>query len=278
MKLNKKEISENIQKFLKEDKSNKDITSRFFIDKKQTARANFINEESLVLAGNLIVLNIFKKYCKNFKLLSKIDDGEKLKKKTKFLIIEGNACDILSIERTALNLLQHLSGISTLTSKFCEKIKGSKTTLLDTRKTTPGIRALEKYATSIGGAKNHRLNLSDRFMIKDNHLLLNSNIFRKIQKMNQNKKNTLIIECDNLFQVKKSVDLKIKHILLDNMIIKNIKKSCKLIGKSAKVEVSGGINLQNIKKISSIGVDFISVGAITQSAPAANISLEIEKI
>ena len=111
-------------------------------------------------------------------------------------------------------------------------IKGSKTTLLDTRKTTPGIRALEKYATSIGGAKNHRLNLSDRFMIKDNHLLLNSNIFRKIQKMNQNKKNTLIIECDNLFQVKKSVDLKIKHILLDNMIIKNIVLLNYCIGKS----------------------------------------------
>jgi len=174
--------------------------------------------------------------------------------------------------------LQHLSGISTLTSKFSNKINSSKTILLDTRKTTPGLRTLEKYATYIGGAKNHRLNLAERFMIKDNHLLLNSKIFKKIRKMKINKRNTVIMECDNLHQVKKAILLKIKHILLDNMNIEKIKQASKLIGKSAKIEVSGGINLQNIKKISNIGVNFISVGAITQSAPAAKISLELEKI
>ena len=278
MKLNKKEISEYIQKFLKEDKSNKDITSNYFIDNKQKARAIFLSEETIVIAGNKIVFNIFKKNCKNLKTISKLNDGKKVKKNTKILILEGNARDILSIERTALNLLQHLSGISTLTSKFCEKIKLSKVLLLDTRKTTPGLRTLEKYATFIGGATNHRLNLADRFMIKDNHLLLNSNIFEKIKKMKTVKKSSLIMECDNLKQVKKAVNFKIKHILLDNMNIKKIKESCKLIGKKAKIEISGGINLQNIKKISRIGVDFISVGAITQSAPAAKITLELKKI
>ena len=123
----------------------------------------------------------------------------------------------MSIERTALNLLQHLSGISTLTSKFSKKINSFKTLLLDTRKTTPGLRTLEKYATYIGGAKNHRLNLAARFMIKDNHLLLNSKIFEKIRKMKNSKKNTVVMECDNLYQVKKAIILKIKHILLDNM-------------------------------------------------------------
>ena len=191
---------------------------------------------------------------------------------------KGNARNILSIERTALNLLQHLSGISTLTSKFFKKINSSKTILLDTRKTTPGLRTLEKYATYIGGAKNHRLNLAERFMIKDNHLLLNSKIFEKIRKMKTNKKNTVIMECDNLYQVKKAIILKIKHILLDNMNIKKIKEACKIIGKSAKIEVSGGVSLQNIKKISNIGVNFISVGSITQSAPAAKICLELKKI
>ena len=278
MKLNKKEISDYVQKFLKEDKSNDDITSKYFIDKKQKARAYFLTEENIVLAGNNIVFYIFKKYCKNFKLLSKKEDGKKIKKKTKILVFEGNARDILSIERTALNLLQHLSGISTLTSKYSKKINSSKSILLDTRKTTPGLRTLEKYATYIGGAKNHRLNLAERFMIKDNHLLLNSKIFNKIEKMKTNKKKDVIMECDNLYQVKKAIILKINHILLDNMNIKKIKEACKLIGKSAKIEVSGGINLQNIEKISKIGVNFISVGTITQSAPAAKISLELKKI
>ena len=278
MKLNKKEISDYVQKFLKEDKSNDDITSKYFIDKKQKARAYFLTEENIVLAGNNIVFYIFEKYCKNFKLLSKKEDGKKIKKKTKILVFEGNARDILSIERTALNLLQHLSGISTLTSKYSKKINSSKSILLDTRKTTPGLRTLEKYATYIGGAKNHRLNLAERFMIKDNHLLLNSKIFNKIKKMKTNKKKDVIMECDNLYQVKKAVILKINHILLDNMNIKKIKEACKLIGKSAKIEVSGGINLQNIEKISKIGVNFISVGTITQSAPAAKISLELKKI
>ena len=278
MKLNKKEISDYVQKFLKEDKSNDDITSKYFIGKKQKARAYFLTEENIVLAGNNIVFYIFEKYCKNFKLLSKKEDGKKIKKKTKILVFEGNARDILSIERTALNLLQHLSGISTLTSKYSKKINSSKSILLDTRKTTPGLRTLEKYATYIGGAKNHRLNLAERFMIKDNHLLLNSKIFNKIEIMKTNKKKDVIMECDNLYQVKKAIILKINHILLDNMNIKKIKEACKLIGKSAKIEVSGGINLQNIEKISKIGVNFISVGTITQSAPAAKISLELKKI
>ena len=278
MKLNKKEISDYVQKFLKEDKSNDDITSKYFIGKKQKARAYFLTEENIVLAGNNIVFYIFEKYCKNFKLLSKKEDGKKIKKKTKILVFEGIARDILSIERTALNLLQHLSGISTLTSKYSKKINSSKSILLDTRKTTPGLRTLEKYATYIGGAKNHRLNLAERFMIKDNHLLLNSKIFNKIEKMKTNKKKDVIMECDNLYQVKKAIILKINHILLDNMNIKKIKEACKLIGKSAKIEVSGGINLQNIEKISKIGVNFISVGTITQSAPAAKISLELKKI
>ena len=278
MKLNKKEISDYVQNFLKEDRSNEDITSKYFIDSKQKARAFFLTEENIVLSGNNIILYIFKKYCKNFKLISKLEDGKKIKKKTKILVLEGDARDILSIERTALNLLQHLSGISTLTSKFFKKINSSKTILLDTRKTTPGLRTLEKYAAYIGGAKNHRLNLAERFMIKDNHLFLNSKIFEKIKKMKTNKRNTVIMECDNLYQVKKAILLKIKHILLDNMNIKKIKEACKLIGKSAKIEVSGGINLQNIKKISNIGVNFISVGSITQSAPAVKISLELKKI
>ena len=278
MKLIKKEISDYIQNFLNEDKSKKDITSKKFIDKDQKAKAIFVSEENLILSGVDIILSIFRINCKNFRLLAKYKDGKEIKKKTKILVIEGNARDILSIERTSLNLLQHLSGISTLTSRFCKKIKSSKTVLLDTRKTTPGIRKLEKYATNVGGAKNHRLNLEERFMIKDNHLILNSLIFRKIKKMPISEKKTIVMECDTLIQVKKALNSGIKHILLDNMNLKQIKMAKNLIGKKAKIEVSGGINLQNIGKISKIGVDFISVGAITQSAPAAKISMNLERI
>ena len=278
MKITKKEVTRLAANLLKEDKTYKDITSNYFIDNKQQAKATIFSNESIIVAGIDFVVELFKRNCKNIKILLKLKDGSKIKKKENILIIQGNGRKILSAERAALNLLQHLSGISTLTGKLCEKIKKKKLTILDTRKTTPGLRKFEKYAVSIGGAKNHRLDLSESYMIKDNHLILNNKIYEKIAKMNNTQKKRLILECDNLIQVKKAIDLNVKYILLDNMNIKNIKKAKKIIGKKAKIEVSGGINLKNIAKISSVDIDFISIGAITHSAPAANISLDIQKI
>ena len=278
MKITKKEVTRLAANLLKEDKTYKDITSNYFIDNKQQAKATIFSNESIIVAGIDFVVELFKRNCKNIKILLKLKDGSKIKKKENILIIQGNGRKILSAERAALNLLQHLSGISTLTGKLCEKIKKKKLTILDTRKTTPGLRKFEKYAVSIGGAKNHRLDLSESYMLKDNHLILNNKIYEKIAKMNNTQKKRLILECDNLIQVKKAIDLNVKYILLDNMNIKNIKKAKKIIGKKAKIEVSGGINLKNIAKISSVDIDFISIGAITHSAPAANISLDIQKI
>ena len=276
MKITKKEVNKLIENLLKEDKASADITSNYFVDKNQQAKATIFSKEKLIISGINFVLALFKKSCNNIKILSQLKDGLEIKKNTKILVFEGNANKILSAERSGLNLLQHLSGISTLTAQYCKKIKNGKTILLDTRKTTPGLRKFEKYATFIGGAQNHRLDLSQNYMIKDNHLLLNNEIYSKISKM-KNKQKKIIFECDNLFQVKKAINLKIKHILLDNMNIKTIKKAKEIIGKKAKIEISGGINLKNITKILKIGVDFISVGAITQSAPAANINLDLEK-
>ena len=276
MKITKKEVNKLIENLLKEDKASADITSNYFVDKNQEAKATIFSKEKLIISGINFVLALFKKSCNNIKILSQLKDGLEIKKNTKILVFEGNANKILSAERSGLNLLQHLSGISTLTAQYCKKIKNGKTILLDTRKTTPGLRKFEKYATFIGGAQNHRLDLSQNYMIKDNHLLLNNEIYSKISKM-KNKQKKIIFECDNLFQVKKAINLKIKHILLDNMNIKTIKKAKEIIGKKAKIEISGGINLKNITKILKIGVDFISVGAITQSAPAANINLDLEK-
>ena len=276
MKITKKEVNKLVENLLKEDKASADITSNYFVDKNQQAKATIFSKEKLIISGINFVLALFKKSCNNIKILSQLKDGLEIKKNTKILVFEGNANKILSAERSGLNLLQHLSGISTLTAQYCKKIKNGKTILLDTRKTTPGLRKFEKYATFIGGAQNHRLDLSQNYMIKDNHLLLNNEIYSKISKM-KNKQKKIIFECDNIFQVKKAINLKIKHILLDNMNIKTIKKAKEIIGKKAKIEISGGINLKNITKILKIGVDFISVGAITQSAPAANINLDLEK-
>ena len=174
--------------------------------------------------------------------------------------------------------MQHLSGISTLTAKFCNKAKKNKVQILDTRKITPGLRKFDKYAAFIGGAKNHRLNLFDGYMLKDNHMALNDKIYQQILKINDSKRNKIILECDNLVQVKKALNLKIKYILLDNMNIKTIKKAKSIIGNKAKIEISGGININNIIKLSKTGINYISVGAITHSAPAANISLTVERI
>ena len=278
MKIANKEVIKFVEHLLKEDKAHQDITSNYFIDKDQQARATIFSKEKIIISGIDFTLELFKRNCGNIKVLSKLKDGSKIKNNTKILIIEGNAKKILSAERAGLNLLQHLSGISTLTARYSQKIKKNKVILLDTRKTTPGLRKFEKYATFIGGAKNHRLDLSEDYMIKDNHLILDNKIYEKIAKMNKNEKKKLVIECDNLFQVKKIIDLNVKHILLDNMNLKTMKKAKEIIGKKAKIEVSGGVNLKNITKISRIGVDFISIGAITQSAPAVNISLNLKKI
>ena len=279
MKISKKDISKLIIDILNEDKASNDITTNFFVDNKKFAKATIISKEELVICGIDFVIEIFKKNSPDVKIKFKIKDGTKVKKNKKILVIEGNAKKILSAERSALNLLQHLSGISTLTEKYSRKTKKVKTILLDTRKTIPGLRNFEKYAAVMGGAKNHRFNLGEKYMIKDNHLnLTKEDVYNKILKMNKNTKKLVIIECDTLIQVKKALECGVKHLLLDNMSLNNIKKAKKIIQNKAKIEVSGGVNINNIGKFLKLGIDYVSVGAITQSAPAVNLSMEIKEI
>ena len=279
MKISKKDISKLVIDILNEDKASNDITTNFFVDNKKFAKATIISKEELVICGIDFVIEIFKKNSPDVKIKFKIKDGTKVKKNKKILVIEGNAKKILSAERSALNLLQHLSGISTLTEKYSRKTKKVKTILLDTRKTIPGLRNFEKYAAVMGGAKNHRFNLGEKYMIKDNHLnLTKEDVYNKILKMNKNTKKLVIIECDTLIQVKKALECGVKHLLLDNMSLNNIKKAKKIIQNKAKIEVSGGVNINNIGKFLKLGIDYVSVGAITQSAPAVNLSMEIKEI
>ena len=175
-----------------------------------------------------------------------------------------------------LNLIQHLSGVSTLTQKFVGALNDKKIKILDTRKTLPNLRAIEKYAVLKGGGKNHRFNLSDLILIKDNHIAAAGGISQAIELAKKNQQNLKIeVECDTLAQVVEALKSKPDIIMLDNMKIADIKKAIALIGKKCQIEISGGVNLQNIKKFAGLKVDFISVGSLTHSAAAADIGLDV---
>ena len=267
---------------LSEDKVFKDITTKEFIDKDKKARAVLIANKSGILCGTGAFESVYKSIDKKCKIDIKLKDGAVLKKGDKILEITAPASVILSGERTALNFIQNLSGISTLTSEFVKLTKGTKTKIYDTRKTLPGYRELAKYAVTCGGGTNHRKDLSEMVLIKDNHISLSVNLAQKIKDFKKRYKNTLVeIECENINQVKHALEAKADVIMLDNTNFSNTKKMISLIKENSKngytpeIEISGGINLKTAKKLSKLGADRISVGMITHSAPALDITLEI---
>ncbi len=254
----------------------KDKTPFQLIEKKKIS-AFVINREKIIICGLRFVTSFIKERFSSLYIQSQFDDGNIIKKNTKILKISGDARIILSIERTILNFLQHLSSISTYTNEFVKKIQ-KNTKLLDTRKTTTGLRILEKYATKIGGAINHRMGLYDKILIKDNHIKLIGGISKTLKKVKKLKIKDFIIECDSPRQVKKCLSFGASYIILDNMSIKQIKE-CLIIKKefSHKIqyEVSGCVNIDNVKLYANLGVDFISTSKITNSAKSVDIGLDI---
>ena len=254
----------------------KDKTTFQLIEKKKIS-AFVINREKIIICGLRFVTSFIKEKFSSLYIQSQFDDGNIIKKNTKILKISGDARIILSIERTILNFLQHLSSISTYTNEFVKKIQ-KNTKLLDTRKTTTGLRILEKYATKIGGAINHRMGLYDKILIKDNHIKLIGGISKTLKKVKKLKIKDFIIECDSPRQVKKCLSFGASYIILDNMSIKQIKE-CLIIKKefSHKIqyEVSGCVNIDNVKLYANLGVDFISTSKITNSAKSVDIGLDI---
>jgi nicotinate-nucleotide pyrophosphorylase (carboxylating) len=204
-------------------------------------------------------------------------DGQKVRKGEKIASIEGKAKDILTAERTALNFLQRLSGIATMTSKYVEKTKRTKAKILDTRKTTPGLRTLEKQAVKAGGGQNHRMGLFDMFLIKENHIKAAGGITQAVKKAkSRRKKEKIEVEVRNPSELKEALQSKPDWIMLDNMSTEQMKKAVSIIravDPKIKIEASGNVNLKNVRKIALAGVDFISVGALTHSAPALDLSL-----
>ena len=252
-----------------------DITTKLIKNNKKI-KAKIIANENCVIGGLNFAKKAFKHSNKKITFKAKTQDGKKIKKGKVVAVLNGKAKAILKSERVALNFLSLISGVATTTRKFVDKIKGKSCKICCTRKTIPNLRAAQKYGVKLGGGVNHRFNLSDEILIKDNHIAVEGNIYNLVKKAIKNKKGKKItVEVDNLSQLKKILGLKFNRILFDNMNSKNLAKGIKLIKGLYESEASGGTNLKNVRKIASTGVKRISVGHITHSAPFVNFKLEI---
>ena len=274
IKLSKEFIKSTVKLALNEDLyPSGDVTSSLINnDKKVTLK--LISNQNAIVAGLLFAKQTFELIDDKTKFIIKKKDGSRTKKGTLVAIIKGKAKNILIAERVALNFLSHISGIATKTNEFV-KLAGKKTKICCTRKTIPNLRVIQKYAVKLGGGINHRFNLSDEYLIKDNHIAssdLNSLILKAIK----NKKGKKItVEVDTINQLKSILGLKFNTVLLDNMSIKNLKACVKIAKKYYQTEASGNVTLKTVKAIASTGVNRISVGSITHSAPAVDFKLEI---
>ena len=249
-----------------------DITSSLIKNNKEI-KAKLITNQDAVIGGLLFAKYAFSLIDKKVKFITKKKDGSFVKKKSLIATIQGKAQNILISERVALNFLSHISGIATKTNMFV-KLVGRKSKICCTRKTIPNMRVIQKYAVKLGGGTNHRFNLSDEFLIKDNHIA-SSNIKEIVSSAIQNKKGgNITVEIDNLSQLKKIMGLKFNRVLFDNMSNKKLRSGVKLAKKYYETEASGNINLKDVKSVANTGVDRISVGGITHSAPAIDFKLE----
>ena len=270
--INQKYINSVVKKALEEDlRPMGDITTKLIKFSNKKIKAKIIAKQNGVIAGIGFCRQAFKLVGKESIFKSKIKDGKFIKKNKVIAEILANTKTILTAERTALNFLNHASGIATATNNFVKKV-GKKTKICCTRKTTPNLRLLEKYAVKQGGGFNHRYNLSDEVLIKDNHIKAASDLKKLVSRASRSKK-VVTVEIENIKQLKKILGLKFKRILFDNMSISQLKKCLKLCNKKYETEYSGNANLGNVKKISRTGINRISVGAITHSAKTFDTSL-----
>jgi len=274
---------------LKEDAAFSDITTLSVVPARKIVSASLLAKTACIVCGSDVFAQTILELDPKAKFQFLIPDGKLAKAGEVILKLTASARSILSAERTALNFIQHLSGIATLSANYVKAIRGSGAIILDTRKTIPGVRLLEKYAVSCGGAQNHRMDLAQMAMLKDNHIELSGNtngigegIGTAVAKIRKHKPKIQIeVECETLLQVEAAIKAKADVIMLDNMKIDMLKtaiKTIKALGKTnrPKIEISGGISLKTVRELALLGPDFISIGALTHSAATADISLEIE--
>lgn len=271
--MNWKKIKNLIKLALEEDIGRGDITTKATIPENLKAKAFILAKEEGIICGLEVAKMVFKTLEPKIIFKKLIRDGERVKGGKKIAEISGPARKILSAERTALNFLQRLSGIATLTNEFVKRVKPYKVKILDTRKTTPNLRLLEKYAVQVGEGKNHRFGLWDGILIKGNHIDLVG--LKEAVKRAKKLGKKVEVETRNLKEVKEAVEAEADIIMLENMDLKTIKEGKRLIGKRAIIEVSGGVNLENVRQIARTDVDWISIGRLTHSVKSLDMSLRI---
>ena len=257
-----------------------DVTSLATIPEIQISELDLVTRSPGVIAGiNIAALVFLSITNKKIEIELCVEDGKKVDAKTCLLTAKGSTIDLLTAERTALNFLGHLSGIATTTNKWVNEISGTNAKVRDTRKTTPGFRLLEKYAVKTGGGTNHRMSLNDQALIKDNHIVASGSIKSAVEKVKDKfPELDFEVEVDNLDQLTEALAVNTKLILLDNFSIDDLKKAVVTVNKKAKLEASGGITLENARKIAETGVDFIAVGALTHSAPVLDIGGDLRTV
>jgi len=270
------DLGEFVRRVLAEDLgSGGDVTSKATIDANARFTADLNCREPIVVAGLELAIAFFRACDREVMIERLAKDGDAVAAGTVILRLEGNARAMLAAERSALNTLQHLSGIATLTRRYVEAIDGTGATLLDTRKTIPGLRLLEKYAARMGGAENHRMRLDDGLLIKDNHVGVAGGVAEAVAAAKQYGSELQIqVEVDRIEQIEPALEAGADRLLLDNMKPDLLREAVKLVGGRVPLEASGGVNLDTIRAIAEAGVDYISVGRITQSAPAVDIGLD----
>ncbi|MGE0754872.1 MAG: carboxylating nicotinate-nucleotide diphosphorylase [Alphaproteobacteria bacterium] len=260
---------------LAEDIGQGDVTSAFTISENTTATMQIVARQELVVCGLDVLDAVFSCLGGNIKIHKTAKDGDTAQKCAVLAELQGNARVLLTGERTALNIMQRMSGVATLTLQYAKAVEGTKAVILDTRKTMPGMRALDKYAVFCGGGQNHRMRLDDMVLIKDNHIAVCGGIGKAVERARAQSNLPVEVECDTLEQVKDALAAKPDRIMLDNMTNAQLSEAVKMVAGAVALEASGGVNLQTVRAIAETGVDYISVGTITHSAPAVDIGADI---
>lgn len=261
---------------LREDMPQGDITSESIIPVDSRSRAIILAKESGILAGMDVARRVFEKIDPGVEFEKEKNDGQKFSKGEKLALLQGSSISMLKGERTALNFLQRMSGIATTTGIFVQALEGTETKILDTRKTTPGLREMEKYAVTMGGGQNHRRNLSEMILIKDNHLKLVGSISEAVKRAKERVAPGIKVEVEAtcLAEVQEAVRSGADMVMLDNMQIDKMREVVKWVKGKVPLEASGSVTLEKIKEIAALGIDFISVGSLTHSYRSVDLSME----
>jgi nicotinate-nucleotide pyrophosphorylase (carboxylating) len=256
-----------------------DVTSLSTIPETQISELDLVARKKGVISGIDVASLVFYSINDKIQIDQKVKDGSEVEENQNLLTARGRTIDLLTAERTALNFLSHLSGIATLTNRWVKEVATTNASIRDTRKTTPGLRILEKYAVRCGGGKNHRMSLNDQALIKDNHIVAAGSITKAIEKVKDKFPDLqLEIEVDNLEQLQEVLKTEVNLILLDNFTLEDLVRAVSLNNKKAKLEASGGITIENARKIAQTGVDYLAVGALTHSAPVLDIGGDLRTV